>query len=238
MMIKSAFGLVSIREKKIGSKVVILSHGYLSDKNSRTNLALENSLNNAGVSTICYDLFGHGESEGDLEYLNISNALESLLSICKYAESYKEIALIGSSFSGSISLIAASEINPKVIALKCPVYMPQDLFINQLGENGIKKWKKQGFNEFFGRKWYYGVFEDSKKFDMKQIVSEITSPILVVHGSNDITVPISQAEDLIYHIRSKEKKLVEIKNEDHYFKKNFSTMIDLISDWVIIHLDS
>ncbi len=238
MLIDSESGKVSLAENECGKSVVILSHGYLSDKNSGTNRELTNLLSKAGISTITYDLYGHGESEGDVEHLTISKAVDSLEAVFRYAKKYEKIALVGSSFTGSVTLIAASRNNPDAIALKCPVFEPLELYDWRLGEKGIEKWKKDGFIEPFGRKWYYDIYEDAGNYDMPRIASKIECPIISVHGNKDVTVPIAHSENLIHYCSSKEKRLVEIKGADHFFKSHFGLMTNIIADWLTDHLNS
>jgi pimeloyl-ACP methyl ester carboxylesterase len=239
MMLESESGKVCVEEQGKGDSAAILSHGYLSSKQSRTNQELARLLNDAGISTISYDLYGHGESEGDVEHLTISKAVDSLNAVYDYAESkYGKIGLCGSSFTGSVTLIAAARKTPAAIALKCPVFMPKELWDWRHAEKGIAQWKKQGYVEAFGTKWYYEAYEDSEKYDMRKIASSITAPTLVVHGNKDVTVPLSQAENLVFSLGSEEKRLLEIKGADHFFKdeRHFSLMASSITGWFSDHL--
>lgn len=239
MMLESNSGKVSILEAEKGDSVAILSHGYLSNKQSRTNTELASLLNASGISAISYDIYGHGESEGDVEHLTISKAVDSLDAVYDYAESkYRKIALVGSSFTGSITLIAASRRDPSAIALKCPVFLPIELWNWRMGKKGIEQWKKKGFVEPFGRRWSYEAYEDALKYDMRGIAARIKAPALVVHGDKDITVPLSHAENLVFSLGSEEKRLVVIEGADHFFRKegHFDRMSSLISEWLAEHL--
>lgn len=222
-----------------GESAVILSHGYLSNRNSRTNQALARILREKGISTVSFDVYGHGDSEGDVEHLTVSKAVSSTLAAYDHASSgYKRIGICGSSFTGSVSLIAASKRDPAVIALKCPVFMPRELWDWRHGEKGIREWKERGYVETWGSRWYFEAYEDAKGYDMKAIASSVKAPTLVVHGDKDVTVPISQAENLIHFLGSQEKRLLEIKGADHFFKdeRSFSLMVDSIAGWLADHL--
>jgi len=236
LLIDSKNGRVSLSHNDKGSEsVVILAHGYLSDKNSRTNQALSEKLNNAGISTISFDLYGHGESEGDVEHLTISKAVESELAVYDFAKSkYDKIGLVGSSFTGSVSLITASKRDPAAIALKCPVFLPIALWNWRMGKEGVRKWKEEGFISPFGRRWSYDAYEDALQYNMPEIASGITAPTLVVHGDKDVTVPLSHAENLAFSLKG-EKRLVVIEGADHFFKepKHFEMMVNRISEWMI-----
>jgi len=239
MFLDSKYGKVSINHKDMESdSVVILGHGYLSNKNSRTGEALSKCINENGISTITYDIYGHGESEGDIEHLTVSKAVESLLSVYDFAQSnYKKIGLVGSSFTGSVSLICASQKNPDVIALKCPVFSSNELWDWRLNESGLAKWKKEGYLKLFSKRWSYEVYEDAKKYNMREITSKVTSPTLVVHGDQDVTVPMSHAENIAFSVKG-EKRLVVIEGADHFFKeeKQFSIVVDTMCSWLCDYL--
>ncbi len=239
MMLDSKSGKVCIAHNKVegSNSVVILAHGYMSDKNSRTNTELAKRLNAAGISTISFDLYGHGESEGDPTYLTVSKAVDSELAVYDFAKShYEKIGLVGSSFTGSVTLICASKRDPAVIALKCPVFMPKELWDWRHGKE-IEKWKNEGFIQAFGHRWAYDAYKDAEKLNMREIASKVTAPALVVHGDRDVTVPLSHAENLVFSLKG-EKKLLVIKGANHFFKeeKHFERMSQAITDWLVDHL--
>ncbi len=215
--------------------IAILCHGYLSDKNSRTNQELSRRLNAAGLSTLAPDLYGHGESEGNVENLTISKAVDGILAAYDYAASqkYGKIALAGSSFSGGLCLIAAVRRYVSAISLKCPVFDYKELSISRLGPQGIRRWKEQGYTTAFGKRWSYEMYEDSLKYDMCDIAADVGAPTLIIHGSNDATVPLKQARDLLSCLAC-EKHLEIIDGGDHRFSNaaDFKKVIQLSSDWL------
>lgn len=222
------------------SSVVILAHGYLSDKESRTNAKLSKMLNKAGISTMAFDIYGHGESEGDVESLTITKAVENVLAVYDFAKSrrYKRIGLSGSSFTGIVSLIAATKREFSALSLKCPVFDSKTLWDRRHGKKKIEEWKKKGYLVQFGKRWRYEAYEDASGYDMKKIASGITAPTLVIHGDKDRTVPLSHAKGIIKHV-SGEKKLAIVKGADHFFKEpaHFRKMINASFRWLSSHLE-
>jgi pimeloyl-ACP methyl ester carboxylesterase len=238
--IQSASGRVAFTHNKVnGDSVVILGHGYLSDKESRTNTALSEKLNAAGISTISYDMYGHGDSEGDIEYLTIGKVIANVLALYDYAkgQGYSEIGLSGSSYTGIVSLIAASKRDFAVLSLKCPVFDSKRLWDSRHGPDGIRRWREEGHIEAFGKRWDYGAYADASGYDMDSIASKITAPVIVIHGDKDVTVPIQHAKDIIAYVKG-EKELVVIDGADHFFKdeEHFSQMISASFEWFLKHL--
>lgn len=222
-----------------GDAVALLTHGYLSNKLSRTNSALIPPLKEAGISTIAFDLYGHGESEGDVERLTVSKCVSSTLAAYGLALSkgYSKIALAASSFSGAVALIAATKRDFRALALRCPVFDGKKLWDSRLSPAELAEWKRRRTIAVFGKPWDFEVYEDESKYDMPAIASRVKSPVIVIHGDHDITVPLSQAEGLVSSLRS-EKKFVVVKGADHFFneKAHFDRMVSETFGWLSGHL--
>lgn len=238
--IDSKSGKVAFTHNKAGAdSVVILGHGYLSSRNSRTNQKLVELLNKEGISTIAFDMYGHGESEGDIERLTVSRVVDNVVAVYDFAKSegYNKIGLSGASFTGIVSLIAATKRDFTVLALKCPVFDSKKLWDDRHGQEGVKRWKEQGYVKPFEKKWYFEAYEDALQYDMEELAAGISIPTLVVHGDKDVTVDISHAKDIIRCI-SGEKKLVIIEGADHFFRneRHFSMMVDESVQWLVSHL--
>lgn len=56
-------------------RVALLCHGFLSHKNSSSNLALTQRLTSRGVATFRFDCFGHGDSEGPFAKLTTTTGV-------------------------------------------------------------------------------------------------------------------------------------------------------------------
>ena len=214
---------------------VIILHGYLSDKTSRTGTELALRLNQAGISTIAVDLYGHGESEGDIEHLTLSKAIANSLAVHDFIkkEGFIKIGLVGSSFSGLVSLVVATKRPITVLSLKCPAFDYSRLWRDRLGEDGLKKWKELAFIEPFDRKMHYEMYDDSLLYDPHKIAAKISIPTLVIHGDKDVTVPSFHAQELISSVKG-EKRLVLIKGADHFFKdkNHFEEMVSTSFEWL------
>ena len=222
-----------------GHSIAVLTHGYLSNKMSRTNSALIPILNEKGISTLAFDMYGHGKSEGDPEHLTVSKVVDNMLAAYDFArkKGYLKIGLAASSFSGSPALISASKRDFAALVLRCPVFDGKQLWDERLGEEGLAIWRKQGFISPFGRKWHFEAYEDESKYDMRAIAREVRSPTLVIHGDKDRTVPISQARDLISGVGG-EKRLAVVEGADHFFDGpgHFGKMLGESSAWLLKYL--
>ena len=134
-------------------------------------MRLEEILNKNGISTFRFDFFGHGESEGKFEEITTSEAVDDIQNAIQFlkASGYKKMGLVGSSFGGLASIIAASKTNDLyVLALKSPVSDYLGKITSQEDKQEIKTWKEKGITYVTapdGRsfKLNYSFFEDAEK---------------------------------------------------------------------------
>ena len=221
--------------------VNILCHGFSSSKESKTNIRLEEVLKNSQISTFRLDFFGHGESEGKFEEITISEAADDVLSAVRFLKEsgYVKIGLIGSSFGGLASLIAASRTRDiSFLALKSPVSSYMGRLVARFDEKIIQSWKDKGIlsvntSEGEELRLNYSFFEDAEKINVYACCEKITIPALIVHGSEDETVPVGQSRKASAHMKN--CRLEIIRGADHKYTNpdDFEKMLDLISEFVI-----
>jgi dipeptidyl aminopeptidase/acylaminoacyl peptidase len=234
-------GILSEPSARNKGRMTILCHGFSSSKESRTNVRLEEILNNSQISTFRFDFFGHGESEGKFEEITISEAADDVLSSLKFLKGlgYVEIGLVGSSFGGMASLIAVSKTKDILfLALKSPVSDLMGRLMAGYDEEIMKSWKDKGVlsvitpdGEELGLS--YSFFEDAEKVDGYACCEKIKIPTLIIHGSKDETVPLGQSRRASALIEN--SRLEVIQGADHRYTNpdDFEKMLDLISGFVI-----
>ncbi len=128
-------------------RLVVLCHGFLSNKNSTTNKVLTARLVEQGIATFRFDFFGQGESEGPFERITVSLALEQALAALDLVASkgYGRIGLVGSSFGGLVSILAAAKRTTLAcLGLKCPVPDFEEMLLLEFGQEGMAEWKRTG----------------------------------------------------------------------------------------------
>jgi uncharacterized protein len=238
-------GILSNPTENKDKPMIILCHGFSSSKNSSTYVALEDSLNKKEISTFRFDFYGHGESEGEFADITISLAVDAVLSAIKFLKEkdYTKIGLVGSSFGGMASLVAASKTEDLfVLALKCPVSDYLGKLIAQKSKAEINSWKENGFINYLSGsrgklKLNYSFFEDAETYNGNyENYRKIKVPTLIVHGDKDITVPIEQSKKTASLIP--DCKLEIIENADHFFKGlgEFEKVTNFITNFILENL--
>lgn len=220
--------------------IIALCHGFSTSKDGNTYTRLEKILNDNEISIFRFDLFGHGESDGKLEEITISEAVDDVLNAIRFLKEsgYKKIGLLGSSFGGMASILAVLKRDDiYIMALKSPVSDYQSLLMLRDKEE-IDSWEQKGFIHFtsiYGEKikLNYSFFEDAIKANVYESADEIKLPTLIVHGDKDKIVPIEQSKKTASLI---ENCMLEIiKGADHTYSnpEHFEMMLDLISEFII-----
>ena len=237
-------GILSNPSDTLDRPVMLLCHGLASNKESQTYVGLEHALNILGIATFKIDLYAHGESEGKFEDLTISKAVGSVLAAIKLLKSkgYQRIGLVGMSFGGMCSIMAASRSKELfLLVLQSPVSDFVEFFSAKIGAKGIIKWKEDGsipYQAYDGRvlKLSYSFFEDSERNIGYGAAKKILIPTLIVHGDKDMVVPIEQSVKTSKIIKNCEFET--IKGGDHYFRdsKLFAERLRIVVGFIQSHL--
>ncbi|MFO8016654.1 MAG: alpha/beta fold hydrolase [Candidatus Woesearchaeota archaeon] len=223
-------GILTVPEDT-GSRhhIVVLAHGFTSSKESSTYPFMARKLYEAGILSLRFDFYGHGESEGKFEDITLTEGSEDIQSAIDFAgkkEYVEDISLFGTSFGGVCTILAAARHKDKEIikaaGLKAPAADMVGNRKNKLRDEGFREWKKKGFAEFpkdDGRpvKLNYSFIEDGEMIDAFEEAKSISCPVLIVHGDSDESVPVQQSEKLADNI--KDAKLEIIKGADHHFDR-------------------
>ena len=241
------FGILAKPDKKT-DRLAVLCHGFLSNKNSKTNHALTAMLVPQGIATFRFDFFGQGESEGPFEKITVTTAVQQALAALDLVgtKGYRRIGLVGSSFGGLVGLLAAAQ-TPQLacLALKCPVPDFPEMLNLEFGEAGIAPWKASDTIPNVvpggtGRiKLSYGFYEDCTRHDGYAAAKAITAPTLIVQGDADEYVPIHQSRRLADSLGGRHSVVI-LQGADHHFSDpaHFREMTTVIAQWVSEHLNA
>lgn len=158
----------------------------------------------------------------DLKYLVESLQTRTILPefIRNYVDTDK-IFLIGQSLGGAIATIfaAQTQIPSKVILLGSVGTL------NRYSKRQLEDWKRTGFLEFDnlrnGQKLRinYSYIEDIQQndYDLYKFLRKIRCPVLIIHGSEDYTVPLREIETYYKKGQNPFVMLEIIQNTGHTF---------------------
>jgi uncharacterized protein len=238
--------LVGILSNPTNSKekpIIILCHGFSSSKERGTYTGMEERLNRHKISTFRFDFYGHGESDGKFEDITISEAVNDILQAMQFLkkQGYKKLGLLGSSFGGQASILAAAQSDALyVLALRAPVSNYLGKLIAKHKPGGVEEWKQQGFIYYNSGKQgeiplKYSFYEDAEKIDGYAEAAKIKIPTIIVHGDKDASVPVEQSKKLATVIPG--SKLVILKGANHGFSEDKEKCLSLLSQFIVENLN-
>jgi pimeloyl-ACP methyl ester carboxylesterase len=230
-------------------RMVVLCHGFLSNKNSTTNKVLTSLLTARGIATFRFDFMGQGESPGPFEQITVGAAVEQALAALDLVKGkgFGRLGMIGSSFGGLVAILAAAQRRDlTALGLKCPVPdFPEMLRLEfgKDGQDGIAEWRRTGtipnVTGGAGRiRLSYQFFEECLGHNGYDAAKAITAPTLILQGDCDEFVPLHQSQRLFEALQVP-KGLHILPGADHTFTKghDFRMMTGLLADWMVRHLN-
>lgn len=114
---KNIFTIFSDSEKK---NVVICCHGFRGDTTgpNRLFVRLARKLEEKGISSLRFDQYGCGNSEGKFEDSSFNNWVETIINLAqKYIKSGYQVALMGQSMGGSGVIVAGSKLKDSISSI-------------------------------------------------------------------------------------------------------------------------
>ena len=225
--------------------IIIMSHGFTSDKNSRGHFPkLAKAFNEYGFNVLSFDFSGCGESDDDS--LTIEKEVDDLKSAIGYVKSkgYEKIGIYGHSLGSLICLKNyTSEIKTMVLSGALTDWMKYnwDEFFTK---EQMMELKSKGYiTQYTSGKLREKIIIDREMLDgfelinQKELLKDIKCPVLIIHGNND------EEERLLYErskigmdLLSTDSKLKVIDGADHSFLDQFDIVINLAVDWFRKHL--
>jgi pimeloyl-ACP methyl ester carboxylesterase len=134
----------------------------------------------------------------------------------------KEIYLIGHSRGGGIALIRAAN---DIRVTKCATWAGVSDFKKFVNLQNQNEWQQDGKRIVINARtdqempMYYqfveSFLEHHELLNIEEALEKITCPLLVVHGEEDTTIPLSDAHTIFNEVGH--SIMVEIENADHTF---------------------
>lgn len=218
---------------------IIITHG-IAEHSGRYD-EITSKLNEAGFNVVRYDLRGHGQSQGKRGALkNFHLMIDDLHEIVKEEKKQaQKVFLIGHSMGGLIVNMYAVKYHDidGIISSAAPSYFVKDVlpfrFIgyrwlgfltkktnfadDQLSR--IKSVEDAYIHDPLNLKKFYfslagNMFVGGVRFLNKNI-KQYTTPVLILHGSNDKIVPYQYSERLFGLIPHEDKKIIIYQDNYH-----------------------
>lgn len=223
---------VIYEQNEKSDNIIVISHGFTSTKERPRLIKLAEALSNEGFSVFRYDCRTSGESEeGLITTEGYVDDLKSAMMFLK-ASDYSKFGLMGESLGGLSSILAYNE-DVLTMVLQAPVtkganpdYFDTEEARKEFNENGFVMYKKDG--KYFKVPKQY--LDERKSINQKEILSNIKCPVLIIHGSDDESIPIEYSRESIQHL-PEGSKIEVIDGGDHKLDNKTEETIPLTIDW-------
>jgi pimeloyl-ACP methyl ester carboxylesterase len=219
---------------------VVVCHGFKGFKNWGFFPELGRRLAQGGFLAILFNFSGSGigpdlENFTDLDCFagdTMSRQLDDLGCILDALETGRlpdaapdldRMAVLGHSRGGATALLRAREDR----RIRAVVTWASVSTLWRYSERELEAWKRQGFLEFLNTRTQqqmridYAAVADLEKnrerYDVVRAVAELRVPLLLVHGEQDLSVPVQEGRDLRAARTPGNTTLHEVKGAGHTF---------------------
>jgi len=232
--------LVGLLSNPGSDHVVIISHGYSSSKDRVLYTDLEVILNNLGLASFRFDYTGQGESEGEIEFFTLTQAVDDLAVAClTIMPKFCKYSFVGSSFGGTASGIIASEKQESVFNIFLFTPFNYKFHMDSIDKDIIKEWESIGYlqkTNSHGMEYKRGIglYSDAANWNGFDYLAEIKSPCLIVYGENDEHVPPIQAKKA--HVKLQNSELFAVINGGHVMRfQKYPKLKDIVIQFINKH---
>ena len=222
--------------------LLVFCHGFKGFKDWGGFPYMMNRFSESGFFVVSFNFSFNGtdnekDNPVDFERLDLfarntfSKELDDLACVLDFLEDSKEkynydfgrLTLAGHSRGGGIAVLKAAE----DARIKNLVTLASVAEFGRYGEETKRMWKEKGFIEALNTRtkqkmrMNITLLEDiennSDRLNIVKAVSKLNIPFLIIHGTEDLAVDMSEAETLYTNCPSPDKKLIILDRAGHTF---------------------
>jgi len=223
-------------ENAEGCPLVIVLHGFTSAKERPHTIRAAAAMRAAGFATLRMDLYGHGESDGEFRNHTLYKWISNTMAAIEWArgEGYTELYLSGHSQGGLVAALAGGMEADRIkgLVLRAPAFMiPQCCREgNLLGARIDPRQVPDSIPVNKGLELNGSYVRVAQTVYVEEAAERFENPVLILHGDEDDTVPLSVSQEMAKHFANCE--LAVMAGETHHFDRHPEQMEILIRDWL------
>jgi alpha-beta hydrolase superfamily lysophospholipase len=213
--------------------IVVYVHGFASSRRGEKALYFGERFVARGDAFLTFDLRGHGESSGTMAELTVTRALADVETIFAWArERCARLVVVGSSLGGHLAAWAAARNSDAIAAnlLIAPAFAFYENRVRDLGPEGAARLREDGYaivrNEWVTTTIGRELVEDAVGYGMDRLLPIYRTATLILHGTEDTTVPLAGSVDFVRRSAARPLELVAIAGGDHRLTDHKAVLFD------------
>lgn len=202
-------------------KIVIYCHGFRGESTgpNRFFVRLARELKKEGVSSLRFDQYCSGNSDGDFEDASFSNWVgTTTFLVNKYLKLGYQVSLLGQSMGGSCVIVAGSKMGNKLSSVVA--WTP--------GVIADKPNIKGEYMYEHGQRVKWKFWTEAYKSNISECFKKLKVNTYVIFASKDEYVPLKDQEIVIKSAKSNQK--IDILKGEVHSKWNFETSEKVINN--------
>ncbi|RPJ54822.1 MAG: alpha/beta fold hydrolase [Acidobacteria bacterium] len=206
------------------ASTVLITHCFTCSKDYRVIVHISRHLASRGFRVLRFDFGGSGESQGEFSEMTLATNVSDLVAAAQWlgTRGLEPAALLGHSLGGTAAILAA-HLLPRIAAVGViaspsssthllellPALRSEEFYDQGVTQVTIGGRQVQITREFV---------EELERHSLKESTAGLNRPFLVVHGTDDRTVPITEGERLFEFARQP-KSFFSVPGSDHLFSR-------------------
>ncbi|SBT04493.1 Prolyl oligopeptidase family protein [Candidatus Propionivibrio aalborgensis] len=230
---KTLFGWFIPAEKAVsgGTPALAILHGW--GGNAEMMLPLAMPLHTAGYALFFFDARSHGRSDGDT-FTSLPRFAEDLSSAVDWLQAQAEVdaqrvAVIAHSVGAGAALLLASRRRDLAAVVSLAAFAhPAAMMRRWLAAKRISYWPLGAYILFYVQRVIGHRFD---AIAPRHTIRSIVCPVLLAHGTNDVTVPVSEARDIYANRRDDRVRLLLMPgSHDEYseIEQHIGTVVEFL----------
>ncbi|MBC2582516.1 S9 family peptidase [Clostridium sp. DJ247] len=228
---------------------VVFCHGFTGNRMEHHYMfvSIAKALESINVASIRFDFTGSGESDGEFIDMSISTEIEDCQAVIEFCQTLdyidkSNINILGFSMGGTIAVVNSAN-NTDVIKntiLISPAVDMYNLFISEVREEKLTTLIEKNYINFDGNLLSKKAVDDAFNYNIFNYVKQITQNVLIVHGTNDKSVPPMYSKK-IEEILQYKARLKFVKGADHcyttpeYHNELIEEIVSFAENNILIH---
>lgn len=219
--------------------ILIIIHGFTGNKEEPHLLSVRDAGLRARYAVLRVDMYGHGKSDGRFIDHTLYKWLTNVFSIIDYVEGLdyvSKIYLAGHSQGGCTVMLAAAMLADKlagILPLSPAWHIPEHARMGRILDidfdlENIPR-ELPMWDDFVLGENYLRV---AQTLHVEEAIEKYHGPVLIVHGEEDASVPVSRGIDAAQ--RYDDAKLVIVPEDTHCFDLHADKLGEAVYEWLSV----